>query len=101
MERDIIISSTTDEDNKMITSFEIGQQYEMSALQAAEAGLTKAFECAFANIRGKIFTVNKIAVYDKETDMNKGIYLNVSNTKGRREIMVVQPNQLAMFNKVA
>ena len=85
----------------MITSFEIGQQYEMSALQATEAGLTKAFECAFTNIRGKIFTVNKIAVYDKETDMNKGIYLNVSNTKGRREIMVVQPNQLAMFNKVA
>ena len=101
MERDIIISSTTDEDNKMITSFEIGQQYEMSAFQAAEAGLTEAFECAFTNIRGKIFTVNKIAVYDKETDMNKGIYLNVSNAKGRREIMVVQPNQLAMFNKVA
>lgn len=85
----------------MITSFEIGQQYEMSALQADEAGLTEAFECAFTNIRDKIFTVNKIAVYDKETDMNKGIYLNVTNTKGRREIMVVQPNQLAMFNKVA
>lgn len=85
----------------MITSFEIGQQYKMSALQAAEAGLTEAFECAFTNIRDKIFTVNKIAVYDKETDMNKGIYLNVTNTKGRREIMVVQPNQLAMFNKVA
>ena len=85
----------------MITSFKIGQQYEMSAIQAAEAGLTKAFECAFTNIRGKIFTVNKVAVYDKETDMNKGIYLNVSNAKGRREIIVLQPNQLEMCNEVA